>query len=171
MMTNRILRATALVLALGATAACDDEEPAAPAAERFSATLSGANEVPPVTTTASGTANFTAVGDTAISYTIAVNGLTGVTMGHIHAAAAGSNGGVVVWLLPPNGTAPQAASGTINGTLASGTITAAWIRGISGAPPISLDSLKRLMRTGNVYVNLHTSTNGGGELRGQIQLN
>ena len=157
----------ALLLALTATA-CDDDSPAAPRPEQFAATLSGANEVPPVTTTATGSASFTAVGDTAISYTITVNGLTGITMGHIHAGAAGVNGGVVVWLLPPNGTAPQTPSGTINGALVSGRITAASIRGLSGAPPISLDSLKRLMRGGNAYVNLHTSRFGGGELRGPI---
>ncbi len=170
-MMSRLVRQSLLALVLVGVAACEDDDPAAPAAERFTATLSGANEVPPATTTASGSASFTAVGDTAISYTITVNGLTGVTMGHIHTGAAGANGGVLVWLLPPNGTAPQAASGTVNGTLSTGTITAAWIRGLSGAPAISLDSLKRLMRTGNAYVNLHTSTFGGGELRGQIQLN
>lgn len=160
----------ALPLVIGLLA-CDGDSPAAPVGEMFDAVLSGANEVPPVTTAASGTATFTAIGDTAIAYSISVTGLTGVTMAHIHAAGAGVNGGVVAWLLPPNGTAPQAASGTVNGVLATGSITAAWIRGVGGNAPISLDSLKTLMRTGNAYVNIHTSTNGGGELRGQITAN
>lgn len=170
MFQSRVLRLAALPLALG-VAGCDLDSSNSPAPEQFAAVLSGANEVPPVTTTASGSAVFTAVGDTAINYTVTVSGLTGVTMAHIHAAGAGVNGGVVAWLLPPNGTAPQAASGTVNGVLASGRITAAWIRGVSGAAPISLDSLKTLMRNGNAYVNIHTSTNGGGELRGQITSN
>ena len=170
MIQIRQLRLAALVLAFGAVA-CDDDSPAAPAPEQFIAALTGANEVPAVTTTASGSATFTEVGDTAISYTITVSNLTGITMGHIHAASAGVNGGVVAWLLPPNGTAPQTASGNVNGQLVTGRITAAWIRGVSGQPAISLDSLKSLMRTGRAYVNLHTSANGGGELRGQINLN
>lgn len=167
---SRALRLAAVALVLAAVA-CDDDAPTSPAPEQFVATLSGANEVPPVTSTASGVATFTAVGDTALSYSITVTGLTGVTMAHIHAAGAGVNGGVVAWLLPPNGTAAQAASGTVNGVLASGRITAAWIRGLSGAAPITLDSLKSRMRSGTVYVNIHTSTNGGGELRGQIAPN
>lgn len=166
----RQLRLAALVLVFSA-AACADDSPIAVAPEQFASSLSGSNEVPPVTTTATGSATFTAVGDTAINYSIVVNGLTGVTMGHIHVGGAGVSGGVVVWLLPPNGTAPQAASGTVNGTLATGTITAAWIRGIGTAAPISLDSLKSLMRSGNAYVNIHTSANSGGEVRGQITSN
>lgn len=166
----RLSRLVALPFVLAAMG-CDEDSPAAPVAEQFASVLSGSNEVPPVSTTASGNATFTAIGDTAIAYTITVSGLSGVTMAHIHAAGAGVNGGVVAWLLPPNGTAPQAASGPVNGVLATGRITAAWIRGISGAAPISLDSLKALMRNGNAYVNIHTSTHGGGELRGQITAN
>lgn len=170
MIQIRQLRLVALVLVFGSVA-CDVGETVSAAPEQFASALSGSNEVPPVTTTATGNATFTAIGDTAISYSIVVNGLTGVTMGHIHVGGAGVSGGVVVWLLPPNGTAPQPASGTVNGTLATGTITAAWIRGIGTSAPISLDSLKSLMRSGNAYVNIHTSANGGGELRGQITSN
>jgi hypothetical protein len=159
----------AAVLLLPLAAACDDDDNVVgPTPERWTAALAGANEVPPANTTATGSASFEAVGDTAISYTITAN-ITGVTMGHIHTGAAGVNGGVMVWLAPPNGTAPQAASGAINGQLSTGRITASWIRGVSGQPPITLDSLKRLMRTGNAYVNIHTSAFGGGEIRGQIR--
>ena len=171
MLQIKPLRFAVLALALVGAAACEDDSPAALVPETFGAVLAGTNEVPAVTTSATGTASFTAVGDTAISYTIQVNNLTGITMAHIHAAGAGVNGGVVAWLLPPNGTAPQTASGTVNGSLATGRITAAWIRGLSGQPAITLDSLKSLMRSGNAYVNVHTSTNGGGEVRGQITSN
>lgn len=160
-----------LVLLVALLAACDSDEPSSPVAERWSAPLSGANEVPPVSTAASGSATFEAVDDTAIAYTVTASNLTGVTMGHIHTGAAGANGGVIVWLLPPNGTQPQAASGPVDGTLATGRITQGWIRGVGGQPPISLDSLRRLMRSGNAYVNVHTSTHGAGEIRGQIQSN
>jgi len=161
----------AALLTLPVLAACgDDDATTAPPPERWSSTLSGANEVPPATTTATGSATFEAVGDTAISYAITAT-ITGVTMGHIHTGAAGVNGGILVWLAPPNGTAAQPASGAINGQLSTGRITASWIRGVSGQPAISLDSLKRLMRSGNAYVNVHTSAFGGGEIRGQIRTN
>ena len=159
------------LLTLPVLAACgDDDATTAPPPERWSSTLSGANEVPPATTTATGSATFEAVGDTAISYAITAT-ITGVTMGHIHTGAAGVNGGILVWLAPPNGTAAQPASGAINGQLSTGRITASWIRGVSGQPAISLDSLRRLMRSGNAYVNVHTSAFGGGEIRGQIRTN
>lgn len=158
-----------LAFALPMVAACgSDSSPTATPPERWTSALSGANEVPAVTTTATGAATFEAIGDTAISYTVSAT-MTGVTMAHIHTGAAGVNGGVMVWLAPPNGSAPQAASGAINGVLASGRITASWIRGVGGQAPITLDSLKRLMRTGNAYVNVHTSAFGGGEIRGQIR--
>jgi len=161
----------AALFALPVLAACgDDDSTTAVRPERWSATLAGANEVPPATTTATGSATFEAVGDTAISYAITAT-ITGVTMGHIHTGAAGVNGGILVWLAPPNGTAAQPASGAINGQLSTGRITASWIRGVSGQPAISLDSLKRLMRSGNAYVNVHTSAFGGGEIRGQIRTN
>lgn len=159
-----------LVLLLPAIAACsDDESPTVPPAEKWSATLAGSNEVPPVTTNATGTATFEAVGDTAITYTVSTASITGVTMAHIHTGVAGVNGGVLVWLAPPNGTAPQAASGAVNGQLATGRFNASWIRGVGGQPAITLDSLKKLMRTGAAYVNVHTSAFGGGEVRGQIR--
>jgi hypothetical protein len=164
-----LARTIALATLALSLAACGDDETTTPAPERWSASLNGASEVPPVTTTATGAASFEAVGDTAISYSITLNGITGVTMGHIHTGAAGVNGGVMVWLLPPNGSAAQAPSGAINGAAASGRITQAWIRGVGGQPAISLDSLKRLMRSGNAYVNVHTSAFGGGEVRGQIR--
>jgi hypothetical protein len=100
---------------------------------------------------------------------VSTTSITGVTMAHIHTGVAGVNGGVLVWLAPPNGTAPQAASGAINGQLAAGRFNASWIRGVGGQPAITLDSLKKLMRTGAAYVNVHTSAFGGGEVRGQIR--
>ena len=170
-MKSLAIRSTTLIVALASVVlgACSDDDngTTAPPAERFTATLTGANEVPAVTTSASGTATFTAVGDTAISYSVSVSGLTGMTMGHIHTGAAGVNGGVLVWLAPPNGSAPAPAAGLQNGVVASGRFNASWIRGVGGAPPSSRDSLKRLLRSGNAYVNFHTSTFGGGELRGQ----
>jgi hypothetical protein len=50
----------------------------------------------------------------------------------------------------------------MTGTLASGTVDAAKVQGIS------VDSLKTLIRNGMTYVNVHTATHKDGEVRGQL---
>src|SRR5262245_27396607 len=118
-----VLLASSAVLA---ATACDDDE--GPTVERFSATLTGASEVPPVTTTATGSAvvEFTTTG---LTYTVNVTGIQNVTLAHIHGpAAAGVNAGVIL-NLNPNLT-------VTTGLLASGTATT------TNAAAISMDSLK-----------------------------
>jgi CHRD domain len=145
--------------------ACGGSDGTGPTTEKFSATLAGANEVPAVTSTATGSATFEVLSDTAIAFQISVAGLTGATQGHIHTGASGATGSVLVWLLPANGTAVQTPSPTLTGVISVGTIAQSWLRGTT---PITFDSLKKLMRNRTAYVNLHTATNGGGEIRGQI---
>lgn len=155
-----------VVMALGLFGCGSDDTTTAPRGERFSAQLLGSNEVPPVTTTASGSASFEVVNDTLIRYTLDVTGITGVTQAHIHTGAAGANGAIMIWLLPGNGTAAQTPSVDLTGTIAQGDIARNWVR---GTPPITLDSLKALFRAGRAYVNVHTQLRTGGEIRGQIQ--
>jgi plastocyanin len=128
----------------------------------FTASLNGANERPnPVTTTASGFSAVTVNGGTG-SYVVTFTGLSSApVMAHIHGPGSAN---VAVGVLVNFPTA--AATGT-TGVL-TGTFTAADIRGATGQPPISMDSLVTLMRTGNAYVNVHTQANGGGEIRGQL---
>ena len=145
-----VLLASSAVLA--ATACDEDNE--GPTVERFSATLNGASEVPAVTTTATGSAvvEFTATG---LTYTVNVTGIQNVTLAHIHGpAAAGVNAGVIL-NLNPNTTVST-------GLLASGTVTA------TSSATVSMDSLKSLIRSGNAYVNVHTTANPGGHIRGQL---
>ncbi|MEO7999611.1 MAG: CHRD domain-containing protein [Gemmatimonadaceae bacterium] len=70
-------------------------------------------------------------------------------------------GGVLVDLVLAGQTQPW---GVFNGAF-----TAADILPQGGQPPISLDALVTLMRTGKVYVNVITAQNPNGELRGQIE--
>lgn len=128
----------ALVLLTGA---CDIDG-TGPGEERFTATLEGQNEVPPVTTEATGDATFTVDGST-VSYTIDVQDITGVTMAHIHPGASGENGPVAVPLYRNN-------EGTdmVNGTLTQGTFTSGDIINVD----IGLDSLLVLMRNDGAYV-------------------
>jgi hypothetical protein len=151
-------------------AACGDDEPSGPATS-FSATLSGGEEVPAVTTPATGTATFDIVG-AAINYTVTVTNLTNAVVSHIHIAPAGANGPVRLNLCGTPDTQPCATTGT--GVLVTGTNGAT-----VGDPPITFDELVEAMRTGNAYVNVHTSDGVGqpntgagdmqsGEIRGQI---
>jgi hypothetical protein len=160
-------RAALPALALSVLAACKSDGGSSvlgPPSQKFSATLTGASTVPAATTTASGIASFETVGDTAISFTLEVTGITGVTQGHLHSGVAGANGTTLVWLLPVNGTSGQTPSVPLTGVIGTGTIVQSWIR---GGTPISLDSLKSLMKSGKAYVDVHTSTLPAGELRGQ----
>ncbi|PYP41597.1 MAG: CHRD domain protein [Gemmatimonadetes bacterium] len=154
-------RALAPALALVGLA-CDNDNTAPAAATRFSATLTGANERPtPNASTATGTATFT-IDETAgtITYTVNVTNITNVTASHIHVGRADAAGPVVVNLL-----AATPPAGTINGQLATGTITAA---SIGTGVPITFASLTALMRSGDIYANVHTQANPGGEIRGQL---
>ena len=127
----------------------------------FTASLAGAEEVPPVTTMASGEVTFVLSDDgTRLAYTVTVSDISDVFAAHIHLAPAGSNGSVVAGLF--GGQTP----GPLSGILAQGTITAADLKGpLSG---MSLDALDAEIRAGNTYVNVHTTANPPGEIRGQI---
>jgi hypothetical protein len=164
---------TAIVALLPVVAACDDDAPAEPGTS-FTATLSGSNEVPPVATTATGTATLSVTGGQAITYTVNVVGLLNASVAHIHIAPVGENGPVRLNLCGTGAPQPSCTSGT--GVLATGT------NGTTvGTPAITFDSLLSAMRTGGAYVNVHTTVAGctpdtpgcnpGGEIRGQVVAN
>lgn len=127
----------------------------------FTTSLMGAEEVPPVSTMASGDAMFVLSDDgTQLAYTVTVSGISDVFAAHIHLAPAGSNGSVVAGLFGVKMFGP------FDGTLAQGTITAADLKGpLAG---MSLEALIAEIKAGNTYVNVHTAANPPGEIRGQI---
>lgn len=127
----------------------------------FTAHLNGGQEVPAVNTTAQGQATFklNAAG-TAIEYKVNVAQLENVKFSHLHLAPIGSNGGVVVDL-------SGAVAGKVNGTLVEGTIKANQLKGALSGQPLSV--LIAQMEAGNIYVNVHTNSFPGGEIRGQVK--
>jgi len=149
--------------------ACGDDEPAGPATN-FTATLSGANEVPAVETPATGSATLSVSG-AQITYTVNVTNIQDAVLAHIHIAPTGENGPVRLNLCGTGAPEPDCTSGT--GVLATGT---------NGATiGITFDELLTAMRTGGAYVNVHTFVDGctpgapgcnpGGEIRGQVVSN
>ena len=159
-MSIRPLRSVlAMLVAVALVGACDDDDD--DDFDQFEATLNGANEVPARITNATGSFELTDRG-TAMDFDLTVNNAVNVMAAHIHTGAPGQNGGILVSLFAGDTIATQ------NGRLSAGTFTAANILGLSGATPITMDSLRALIRNGNAYVNVHTIAFPGGEIRGQI---
>jgi CHRD domain len=132
------------------------------ASVRFSARLSGADEVPPSDSIASGSASFEFNNDmTEMTFTIDVVGVRRVTQAHIHVGGADENGGVVAFLFGPADPFVDA-----SGELSSGTITADDL--INAFEGMSLSALADEMAAGNTYANVHSDANPAGEIRGQI---
>ena len=125
----------------------------------FEATLSPDNEVPARASGASGVARMTFDGTTVTFIALAAN-FNNYTQGHIHSGAAGVNGPVRVFLLQFQNPALSISQGTI----AEGSFTA--------ADMVSYDfnTLIEEMRAGTAYVNFHSTTYPGGEIRGQVRL-
>lgn len=123
----------------------------------FVARLNGAQQNPPVTTSGSGTGSFSLNGArTELKYNITYINLSGTLSagGHFHAGDSGRNGPVVRNV----GTSGDPASNTVSGvwrSTDSQSLTAALVESLL---------------TGRSYVNFHTSTNPGGEVRGQVSM-
>ncbi|MEJ2672831.1 MAG: CHRD domain-containing protein [Deltaproteobacteria bacterium] len=135
--------------------------------QSFTAQLSGAQEVPPVKSKATGQAEFHLTQDgKALHYKITVTDLDNVTMAHIHLGKPGKNGPIAVWLYPVTGPPPALKPGKFTGILAKGAFTAKSLAGpLKGKP---LKSLIEAMKNSRAYVNIHTTAHPEGELRGKI---
>ncbi len=115
-------------------------------AEKLKATLDGKSEVPPTTSSGTGTADLDYDAATKkLTWKVTYSGLSGpATAAHFHGPAeAGKNAGVAVAI-------PNAASSPVEG---SATLT---------------DAQAADLLAGKLYVNIHTAANPGGEIRGQV---
>ncbi len=136
---------------------------------RFTAYLSGKTVVPKkVDTRATGKAVFFLSKDgKVLSYKLIVRNIDNVTMAHIHRESADSSGPPVVWLYPDKGMAPMEKHGRFSGVLAEGKITANDLIGPLSGKPVS--SLIEGIKSGDMYVVVHTTQHPDGELRGEIK--
>ncbi|MGA9844278.1 MAG: CHRD domain-containing protein [Nitrososphaeraceae archaeon] len=132
--------------------------------QKFTAKLSGQDEVQPTNTKAAGTAEFTPNSNGMImSYSVDVNNIDKVTMADIHQGKKGENGPVVVTLIRFKTLTP---TGPVNGQLAQGDISSSKLEGPLKGKQIS--DLTKLIEDNDAYVNVHTKQNPNGEIRGQI---
>lgn len=118
----------------------------------YKADLKGSSEVPPTTSTGSGSATVTFDPATKqLSWNGTYSGLTGpVTAAHIHGPAEpGKNAGVVVWISDHD------------------TKTHPFPSPFSGSATLT-DAQASDLQSGLYYINIHTAANPGGEIRGQL---
>jgi len=151
-MTSSSSIKTVLGLALAASlttlvgcASVDKMTSSVTSAVRGDEKLSGAQEVPPVTTAATGTTNIKVAADGMVSGSVSTSGVMS-TMAHIHIAPAGQNGPVIV---------PLTKTGDNTYVVpASAKLT-----------PAQLQAYKM----GSLYVNVHSDAHKGGEIRAQLK--
>jgi hypothetical protein len=107
--------------------------------------LTGAEETPPVTTSASGTGTISIAADKSVSGTIKTAGVDG-TVAHIHVGAPGESG-------PPIITLSKGADGVWS-VPAGAKLT---------------DEQYASFKAGNLYVNVHSAEHKPGEIRAQLK--
>ena len=144
--------------ALGLTGCSEDPQ------EKYVAELRSSNEVPFNSSTAAGRVVLLVSRDGSYAeYSVEQGGLTGgIRGGHFHRAAAGVNGPIVLSFFfnadgtpltaPVPGTTDLEQQGSIGRTITKA----------------QLDTILADLRAGNLYANIHTPQNPGGEIRGQM---
>lgn len=112
----------------------------------LAASLSGTQEVPAVTTTATALGVFILSQDlTKLKFRVTLAGLSSaITAAHFHSGAVGVPGPPVVNLLT-----------YVNGNVIEGEI-------------VPTATFLASLRQGEIYINVHTTNNPGGEIRGQL---
>ena len=107
--------------------------------------LTGAHEVPPVSSAASANGTISVASDLAISGSVSTTGVEG-TMAHIHKAPAGQNGPVIVPMVKTADNVWSIPAGT--------KLTEAQYQDL---------------KDGNLYINVHSAAHKGGEVRRQLK--
>ena len=104
----------------------------------------GDQEVPPVKSAGTGTGAIIVGADRSVSGSVTTTGIAG-TAAHVHEAATGKNGPVIIPLTKTADTYAVPAGATLT------------------------DAQFASFQAGNLYVNVHTAANPGGEIRGQLK--
>lgn len=169
----------AMVVAAGLTAtrcggSSNSNNPTGPSTTgpiAFSAQMTAANEVPPITGAESngrGTATLTMnvprdsagvpSGGGTVNFTVQLSGFpagTPIILGHIHIGGSGSNGGTVVSTGLSAATAVVLGDGTAN-------------MSFNDRPVLQNDAVAIYNNPAGYYVNFHSQLNPGGVVRGQM---
>jgi hypothetical protein len=132
------------LLALAACATYSDNMPSwMPGSNAIGVKLSPAEEVPPASSSATGSGSIRVAEDGSVSGSVSTTGVQG-TMAHIHQGAKGANGPVIVPLTKSGDTYTVPAGAKLNA------------------------SQMQALKAGGLYVNVHSDKYKGGEIRGQL---
>jgi hypothetical protein len=134
-MTRRALIATATLLVMSGSALAVDVK----------VKLTGAEETPPVTTSASATGTIIIAADKSVSGTLKSSGMDG-TVAHIHVGAPGQSGPPIITLIK----GPAGAWSVPEGSKLT-------------------DDQYASFKAGNLYVNIHSAEHKPGEIRAQLK--
>ena len=115
-----------------------------PGSGAINVSLSGAEQVPPAKTEGTGSGSFRVAEDRTITGSVTTKAVAG-TMAHIHQAAKGKNGPVIV---------PLTKNGDTYNVPAGRKLTEAQMKAL---------------KAGELYVNVHSNKYKGGEVRAQLQ--
>jgi len=144
---NKVIVKLVLIIAAFSLAGCatyKDNAPSwMPGSSAIKVNLTGTEEVPPLSVSGSGSGTFRVAEDGTVSGSVTTKDVAG-TMAHIHRGAKGTNGPVIV---------PLDKNGDTYSVPAGRKLTAEQIKDL---------------KAGNLYVNVHTAKNKGGEVRGQL---
>ncbi|MHB8536325.1 MAG: CHRD domain-containing protein [Sulfuricaulis sp.] len=114
-------------------------------AAKVKVTLSGDQEVPPVSTSAKGSGTIIVGANKSVKGSVKTSGVDGKAA-HIHEGAPGENGPVIIPL--------KKKSAKVWSVPAGAKLT---------------DEQYKSYKAGNLYINVHSAANKGGEIRGQIK--
>jgi hypothetical protein len=145
---NKLIVKLLLAIAAATLAACSTYQSVVPdwmpGSGAIKVSLTGQEEVPPLSVPGSGSGSFRVAEDGTVTGSVTTKDVAG-TMAHIHRGAKGSNGPVIV-PLDKNGDTYSVPAGR----------------------KLTPEQIKDL-KAGNLYVNVHTAKNKGGEVRAQLQ--
>jgi len=140
---SKLLLSGAVVASVVTLTGCSSMPDWMPGSGAMPVKLSGAEEVPALSVPGTGSGSFRVASDGTITGSVTTKDVAG-TMAHIHRGAKGQNGPIVV---------PLDKNGDTYTVPAGRKLT-----------PQQMTDLK----AGNLYVNVHTNRNKGGEVRGQL---
>lgn len=136
------------------------------------AILEGYQEVPAVSSVGDGELTARINGDQSVDWELTYTDMeSDVTQAHIHFGQRSVNGGISVFLCSNLGNGPAGTQacppngGTISGTFEADDVLGPSAQGIAAG---EFDELLQAIRAGATYVNIHTVSRPGGEIRSQI---
>ena len=136
--------AAAVVMIPGCSTYSNNAPSWMPGSNAIKVNLTGTEEVPPLSVSGTGEGTFRVADDGTVSGSVTTKDVAG-TMAHIHRGAKGTNGPVIV---------PLDKSGDTYSVPAGRKLTSEQINDL---------------KAGNLYVNVHTAKNKGGEVRAQLK--